>query len=278
MNVDEKLIDKLTENADMYHSRINRELNKIQNRLYKDIERFLVTEILDVLSGVEKNKDGTISAGKGRTIRSKMNKVEMELREVYREGLEDIIEEVSGELYGQLVEQLPEADVKQREFVSSMVSSVMSKRHEDGLNMNDRLRRNSLLLRQAVETALMYKVLSKEDVTAIMDEVKEELKRNKWTISRVVKSEMYVTNRLAVMKVVEMLGSDYFILFEDGNCGRPDHHNHDCWNIAQEDRHGLGKAIFKASDSDIIYPHVSCTSKLQIVSKSSLESEGDDSA
>jgi len=172
-----------------------------------------------------------------------------------------------------LVEQLPETTLKHGEFVSTMVSSVMGKRQEDGLNMNDRVRRNSLLLRQAVETALMYKVLSKADLDEIIKEVRGELRMNKWTVARVIKSEMYATHRVAVMKTLEMMGSDYVVLFEDGNCGRPDHHNHDCWNIAQEDRHGLGKAIFKATDKDILYPHVSCTSKLQIVSKDSLEEQ-----
>lgn len=273
MIVDDKLLDKLTENANRYHSRINRDLNKVQDKMFKDIERFIVDEVMQIIEETDKRKDGTISPSKGRTIRSKMNEVEIGLRDVYEEGIVGIIEDVSEELYGQLVEQLPETTLKHGEFVSTMTSSVMSKRQDDGLNMNDRVKRNSLLLRQAVETALMYKVLSKADLKEIIQEVRSELRKNKWTVARVIKSEMYATHRMAVMKVVEMMGSDFLILFEDGNCGRPDHHNHDCWNIAQEDRHGLGNAVFKASDKDILYPHVSCTSKLQIIRKDSLQEQ-----
>lgn len=260
------MIDKLTEKHDKYHARLDGELNKITNSIYKKIERLVKAETLDVLE--ERSKDGEVPIGQGRGVRSDFNTIESFIREEYGEGIDMAVETIANEMERLYRETFPE-DYDPKAF-DTLLYEISTKKHDDGLSLNDRIRRNSLVIRQEVENAVMYGIMSKKLLDEIMREVGKELKKIKWTISRVVKSETYSVYRKSVMETLEALGNDYAVKFEEGNCGRPDHHEHDCHTIAQEDRHGLGTAIFLASDSDIVYPHVSCTSKLTIVRRDSL--------
>lgn len=255
------MIDKLTEKHDKYHSRLDGHLNVVTDNIYKRIERLVKAETMDVLE--KRSKDGKVPVGQGRGVRSDFNDIESFIREEYEEGVDSFVETIENEMEEMYRETFPE-DYDPTAF-DKLFEKIMRKKHEDGLSLRDRIRRNSLVIRQEVENAVMYGIVSKKEMDEILKMVSGELIKLKWTISRVVKSESYSTYRMSVMETLKALGSDYVVKFEEGNCGRPDHHEHDCHTIAQEDRHGLGKSIFKASDTDIVYPHTSCTSKLTIV-------------
>lgn len=263
--MNDKVVDKLSERLNKSHAILKRDLKRAQDKVYRKLETKLGSITAQLVK--EKDSDGVIPVNKSGKIKRELNKFERELREEYEEAVIEVIRDTARKSVYEIQQAFPEEIIDTEAYTDRVVNRVKNIRLDDGLNLNDRFRRNSLIIRQAIETAILYNIMSRKDVTEIIEVPYEEMEKLRWTVFRVVKSEVYTTHRRTVFELLKSLGDNYVIKFTEGNCGRPDHHNHDCWNVAREDRHGLGKGIFTKEDEDIIYPHPSCTSKLQIVSK-----------
>lgn len=264
----EKLEKRLVSRLDKLHARVGNDLTANQRRTVKDIESSL-SDISKLL--VKESEEGKISVSSTTKIKRKLNEIERKLRNDYEESIRDTVEDYVIRAYDSLVSTFPDEEISEEAFVNSVMSNILNTSQEDGLNLIDRFRRNASVIRQALETALIYGILSRKDIKDIMKDVEDEFSRLDWTIKRVVLSETYNAYRMSVMRMLRTLGNDFVIEFTEGNCGRPDHHTHDCYTIAREDRHGLGNGIFTADDLDIVFPHPSCTSKLTIRRKDDLD-------
>lgn len=261
MSIDEKVAVKLSENLDKLHSRLDRDLNKYQTKVHKELKLEL-TEVYDLVSELA---DGdTIPVNKAGVAKRRLNEFEKKLRTTYEESITEIVTEVAESTYKEYEKVFGDEGLSEEEFVKRVVNSIMRTKMEDGLDMFDRFRRNALVIRQAIETVVIYRILSRGKISKLLREIASEFDSMKWTISRVVKSELFSANRRAVLETLKKLGDDYVVDFTDGMCGQPNHYEHSCYTLANEDRHGLGKGVFTSQDIDIIYPHPACTSKISI--------------
>lgn len=261
MNNDDKVAVKLSENLDKLHSTLDRDLKRKQDKVYKELKLEL-TEVYDLVSELA---DGdTIPINKAGVAKKRLNEFERQLRTTYEESITELVTEVSEKTYREYERVFGEEGMAEEEFVSKVVNSIMRTKMEDGLDMFDRFRRNALVIRQAIETVVIYRILSRGDIKLLLREIATEFDSLKWTISRVVKSELFSANRRAVLETLKKLGDDYVVDFTDGMCGQPNHYEHSCYTLAQEDRHGLGRGVFTSQDTDIVYPHPACTSKISI--------------
>lgn len=266
--MNEKLEKRLVSRLDKLHARVGNDLKANQRSTIKEIEKSLgdISKLL-----VSESKEGKISVSSTNKIKRKLNEIERGIRASYEESIEESIEDYALRAYDALDSTFPDEGISEDTFVSSVINSIMNTKQEDGLNLIDRFRRNASVIRQALETVIIYGILSRKDIKDIMKNVDEEFDRLHWTINRVVISETYNAYRMSVMRTLKALGDDYVILFEEGTCGRPDHHTHDCYTLARTDRHGLGDGVFTADDTDIVFPHPSCTSSLTIKRKGELD-------
>lgn len=263
-----QLEERLAKQLEKLHAKVGNDLGRNQRKTIEEIEKSLA-DISKML--VSESKEGKISVASTNKIKRQLNEVERKIRASYEESIEDSVRDYAERAFEALDSSFPDEDFNEESFVDSIVNSVMNTRQEDGLDLIDRFRRNASVIRQALETALIYGILSRKDIKDIMRDVEDEFDKLKWTIKRVVISETYNGFRMAVFRTLRSLGSDYVIEFTEGSCARPDHHTHDCYSLAREDRHGLGDGIFTSADADIVYPHPSCTSKLSIRRKDDLD-------
>lgn len=268
MNIDDKVAVKLSENLDKLHSRLDRDLNRQQDRVFRELKRDL-SLVYDEIH--ELAEDDMIPISKTGVAKKRLNAFEKQLRETYEESITELVTDVAESVYKEYSKVFGDEGMDEEEFAKRIVNGVMRSKMEDGLDMFDRFRRNSVVIRQAIETVIIYRIVSRGSVSKLLREIGAEFDSLKWTISRVVKSEIFSANRRAVLETLKKLGDDYVVDFKDGTCGQPNHYEHSCYTLAQEDRHGLGKGVFTAQDADIIYPHPACTSSISIRKRDDVE-------
>lgn len=147
------------------------------------------------------------------------------------------------------------------------VDYVIRRFGEDGLVLSDRIWGTSGEIRDSIATVLRTCIIRGDAVGTMVKGVKDVYDAEKWKIKRLVVTEGNTAYRVASANSVrDSKVADYVRINENGS-RHGNHTNHKCYKLAQEDRYGEGKGVFKPTDSEIYLPHPNCSSYITAVLK-----------
>ena len=107
-------------------------------------------------------------------------------------------------------------------------------------------------------------VLGGDDISTIVSNVRDTFKDTDWTVRRIVESEVYNAYRYQFGITTDANGYDWIRIHESFP-RHPRRKYHKCYPLANADKYGKGKGVYKSTDSTIYYPHPQCTSWLEVV-------------
>lgn len=113
-----------------------------------------------------------------------------------------------------------------------------------------------------VRKAIRKGVLAGEDVDDIVSNIRKAFDSTDWQVRRVVESEIYNAYRYQFGKMSDANGFDWIRIHESFP-RHPARRKHACYPLANTDKYGKGKGVYKSTDNEIFYPHPQCTSWLE---------------
>lgn len=107
-------------------------------------------------------------------------------------------------------------------------------------------------------------IIAGQDIGSLSKEIESVIKKNRYQFENIVRSELFMAYRIQFGQSVEMNGVEW-IRFHESFPRHPNRKQHKCYELANDDKYGKGKGVFKPTDSIIFFPHPQCTGWLEIL-------------
>lgn len=228
-----------------------------------------VAELLAELA----DKDGTIKRQRLSRILGELDGIEESLRENGTIAMKKVINESSAYatagMNAAAVQAIgvPMISAGIEKLNKGTVDYVMRRFGEDGLVLSDRIWSTSGEIRDSIASVLRTGIIRGDAVGTMVRDVRKAYDAETWKIKRLVVTEGNTAYRVASANSVrDSKVADYVRINENGS-RHGNHMNHKCYKLAQEDRYGEGKGVFKPTDTEIYLPHPNCSSYITAVLK-----------
>lgn len=221
-------------------------------------------ELADLLAEFA-GDDGIIRRQRlGRVLRD-LDAIEASMRKTGVDSLESIIKESSEWTTAQLAGTIGVGSSVQI-GVNRHVFDYMVKRFEsDGLVLSDRVWGLSGEIRDELSKVIRSNIIKGEGINAMIPQIRKVYENETWKIRRLARTESVTAHRAATSYNAQESDIVKWVRLHEGMGARRGAHHHKCHILANEDRYGEGKGIFKPTDTDIWLPHPNCTSWITYV-------------
>lgn len=254
---------------DAIFARMEREYTKLNKRqqtyAIKEMGRIKgdIATLLNEYVGTE----GVIDRRRaGRLIRE-LDEVERTLRRTGDVALNEIISDTS-EWTTSRVHKATGMSVSKAQFdrINEHIVRYVIKRNEgDNLVLSDRIWGLSAEVREEMSTVLRSGIIRGESVRDMMPKIGRVYDTETWKIRRLVRTESSTAQRAAISYNAQASNIVKWVQFNDGTCGRKDHHKHKCYELANTDKYGKGNGVYRPNDTEIWLPHPNCTSYITYI-------------
>lgn len=265
LNNQERL-DRILEKIAGQYERLN---ERQQQYAVREINR-IRGDLADLLAEYE-DSGGTIRRNRINRIMRDLDEIERLLREYGTTALDEIIAEtaewttvkVNGALDRTLGVAVT-ATVADR-INRDVFRYVVNRFEEDGLVLSDRIWATAADIREEISAVLRSGIIRGESVSTMIRKVRQVHENETWKIRRLVATEGNIAYRTATAYNAQRSDVVKWVKLNDNPGRHKNHERHRCYALAQEDRYGQGKGVFKPTDSEIYNPHPNCTSFITYV-------------
>ena len=254
---------------DRIFSRMRREYNELskKQRAYAIREMGRVRADTAELLAEYADKDGEISRRRLSRLLRDMDVIEDELRKNGEQALHKIINDTT-EWTTRKISGIPGVKLSANQFDRinrHVVRYVVGRFGDDNLVLSDRIWGLSGEIRDELTSVIRTGIIRGDGVNAMIPRIRQAYNTETWKIERLARTESVTAHRAAVSYNAQASDLVKWVQFNDGTCGRKDHHRHACYALANEDRYGKGRGVYKPNDTDIWLPHPNCTSYITYI-------------
>jgi hypothetical protein len=259
MMTNQERLDGLLERAAANHRKLT---DKQTAFAIREIDRTRL-ELNDLLADYAK-KDSTIATKRLNSLLRDLETLEQSIRHNGMDAMEDVIRE-SGmfamengnkALIATLGEQAA-VGVAFNRLNGDVFKYVASRFGEDGLVLSDRIWQLAGDQRDALNSVLRSAIIRGESVTSTIARVREVYANETWKIKRLVVTETNVAYRTGASYLAQNSDVVKGLRIHRGKANRP---NHRCTQLELANDYGLGRGVYPPNNTEILNPHVSCTS------------------
>lgn len=151
-------------------------------------------------------------------------------------------------------------------FSRSAENAVFNRKGDDGLQLNDRLRRLATSLRIEVSNVLRQGILRREKVAELLRKVEKKFEEVSNRVRTIIETEVFYAHRQVISRFAEMSGIATGIKIVDHPHGdHAVHYHHKCAVYARANEHGMGRGVYPVTTRKIRNPHPQCRSTLHLV-------------
>ena len=134
------------------------------------------------------------------------------------------------------------------------IKYVIERYGDDGLVLSDRIWGLSGEIRDEISTVIRSGIIKGDGVSAMIPKIRKAYDNETWKIRRLARNESTTAYRAAINFNAKESDIVEWVQFHHG-----DKRTDACVSLANEDRYGKGRGVFKPTDTDILHPHVNCT-------------------
>lgn len=264
---------------------INRELEKISQRIMDAVNKEsdyainlidgMRKDITDILMEYADTND-VIPESRIRSLLNELNDIETGMGDSLYEALNDSVDKVARDteknLTGVLIATLGVAIVfggrdkrPERDDIISEVADFINSREIKGVPLSKRIKAVSGILRDEMQRAIRYGVTMGESVTKISRRIKKAFDKAVWQVKRVFTTELPNAFRKTVATIGSKAGIVKGVKIIDNRGRHKYHEKHECYRLAEQDKYGMGKGVYKPSDTFIYSPHPQCSAYFRLV-------------
>lgn len=212
-------------------------------------------EVSDILAEFADN-DGVIKRRRAGMVLRELDEVEALIRRNGTLALESIIEE-SSEWTINTVNRAVGISISAGAFKTvnrHVVNYVVKRFGDDGLVLSDRVWGLAGEIRDELSTVIRSGIIRGDGVNSMVPRIRRVYDNETWKIRRLARTESVTAHRAAIGYNARESGVVEWVQFHAGNAGTKE-----CVDLANEDRYGEGRGIFRPMDTDIWLPHIQCT-------------------
>lgn len=212
-------------------------------------------ELADMLAEFA-DDDGVIKRRRTAMVLRELDQIEASLRQYGTIALENIIEQTSEWTTGKVTRALG-VKLSKAAFdrVNEHVIKYVVKRFgNDGLVLSDRIWGLSGEIRDELSKVIRRGLIRGDGINAMIPQIRRVYENETWKIRRLARNESVTAHRAAISYNAQESGIVEWVKFHHGDKRTPE-----CVKLANENRYGKGRGIFKPTDTDIWMPHVNCT-------------------
>lgn len=230
--------------------------------LSKKQQAYAITEIgrvrgeLAELLGEFADNEGKISRRRARMVTRELDVIEQSLREHGEIALNNIIDETTEWTVNRVNKGVGIAlSASSFDRVNEHVIKYVTKRFgEDGLVLSERVWGLSGEIRDDLSKVIRSGIIRGEGVNSMIPKLRKVFDNETWKIRRLARNESVTAHRAAIGYNAQESDVVKWVQFHHGV-----KNTEECVDLANEDRYGKGKGVFKPTDTDIWNPHVQCT-------------------
>lgn len=266
---------------------INKALDELSDKMLGDATRS-ADDVIDKVDSYRKeisgilleysNKDGTISERRLRSLLRELDEIEDGIGEEIYEHLESSVEETSNafskEIVGLLIAGLGVAVVfggkdkrPSNDSLTKEITDFVFNKEINGIKLSNRINVVSGILRDEIQKAIRQGVNSGESITKISQRVKKSFDKTVWQVKRIITTEIPVAFRKGIALIGGKAGIIKAVKIIDNRGRHKYHESHECYRLAEQDKYGMGKGVYKPSDSFIFNPHPQCSAYFHYILK-----------
>ena len=255
----------LTSQADLDH--IFKRMSNDFETLNKRQQAFAIREIGKVRGEIAEmlaeysDDDGTIKRRRLSRILRELDVIERIIRERGEITLETIIEE-SAEWTARRIARGTGITLSQSAFDrvnENVINYVIRRFGEDGLVLSDRIWGLSGEIRDELSTVIRRSIIRGDSINSMIPQIRRVYENETWKIRRLARTESLTAFRAATGYNAAEYGV-MWLQFHEG-----DDRSDACVRLAEIDKHGQGKGVYKPTDTEIWNPHPNCTSWVSYV-------------
>ena len=212
-------------------------------------------ELADMLAEYA-DDDGVIKRRRAAMVLRELDEIERSLRNHGTIALENIIEE-SSEWTINRVSKAVGISLNKSTFDrvnEHVIKYVIRRFGEDGLVLSDRIWGLSGEIRDELSTVIRTGIIRGDGINAMIPRIRQVYNNETWKIRRLARNESVTAHRAAISYNAQESDIIEWVQFHPGDKRSPA-----CIALANEDRYGKGKGVFKPTDTEIWMPHVNCT-------------------
>lgn len=276
MSIEKELTESISEVSKNLIDEGNRIASGESDKVIKRLSGLTKGLTLD-LNDLE-NKDGEIPTYRINTASKIVDDLEddllAELMDGFDEALSEVIKKSSDSVTSEIAKYsavtaligkgLTRDSLKD---VEEDVEEFILKREIEGVNVSARLLGVAAILISEIRKSVRYGIILKESVPEILKRIETSLERVSWQINRIFLSEMSSAVRAIVAFIGDSLGIIKGVKIIDNRGRHKNHHRHKCYIYAEDDKYGMGKGVYKVTDSYIFDPHPQCSAYFELVFK-----------
>lgn len=269
---------------------VNRQIDEIANELYDTAARdadLVEGKVDSVRKGVNSllfeymNKDGKIPKHRVRTLLRELDALEsdigVEINDALSEVLSDTVDKTNKQLIGALIAVIGVSLIKRpnSDKIAKDISEFMFGRELGGITLGSRIEAVAGVLRDSMQQAIRYGVLTGKSATVISRSVKEAVDKAMWQVRRILVSEIPTAFRKSVALIGDKAGVIVAVRIIDNRGRHRYHETHECYRLAEQDMYGWGKGVYKPTDGFIFDPHPQCSAYFHYILRKDLLKGGD---
>lgn len=260
MNKLAKEIEKLDEEqkAEVL-DRITAIVAKLTSTINKQSKKEKVTSVDDE-GNSHTDSRSTVNNNKLTRIMRELDKMEREISKELYEGTIGAMEIAAALTVSFLME---ETGVRRAHNIN--VDKTLGKQVVVGdKTLEQRSKVFSAKLTSDIRKAIRQGVMGGSDVSDIIRDISDITEGIAWEVNRLVESEIYSAYRYQFGHTSDKNGFDWIRIHESFP-RHPRRRHHRCYPLANTDKYGKGKGVYKSTDVEIFLPHPQCTSWLELV-------------
>lgn len=216
-------------------------------------------------------KDDKINKKKVKKILSELDAIETDINEKLEKSIDDTIDRTTDKAikwslvaFGSLIAS--EA-ISTKKLKKSIKEDVLQRDALRSITLKYRINRISGNTIDGVREVVRSGVIGGSSINAINRDIKKSVKKNEWQIRRLVMSEGYNAYRKSNVEIAKRADRIKAIKIIDRRGQHPYHHQHECYRLAEQDKYGWGKGVYRLEDKFIYYPHPQCTAYYEYILK-----------
>lgn len=248
----------LTEQADL--DRIFKRMEKDYAGFSKRQEAYAIKEIGRVRGEVAEllaehaDSKGVIKRNRAGRVLRDLDDIEEYIRRQGDEAFETIIENTSEWTSDRLGGHIGLSASAERAVNKHVVKYVVKRFGDDGLVLSDRVWGLSGEIRDELSSVIRSGIIKGDGINAMIPKIRKVYDNETWKIRRLARNESVTAHRAAIGYSAEESSVVKWVQFHHGV-----KNTEECVDLANEDRYGKGRGIFKPTDTDIWTPHINCT-------------------
>ena len=245
-------------------SRMRRQYNELsrkqQAQAIREIGR-VRADTADLLAEFA-NKDGTISQRRLRRLLQDMDSIESEMRRNGERALFGIVEDTA-EWTTRKIRAIPGVTLSSSQFDHinrHVFRYVVDRFGDDNLVLSERIWGLSGEIRDELTSVIRTGVIRGDGINAMVPRIREVYDTETWKIRRMARTESLTAHRASISYNAQASDIVEWVQFHEGNDRSPA-----CTALANEDKYGKGRGVYKPGDTEIWMPHPNCTSYITYI-------------